>query len=160
MAKIDRTGAEKVLNVGPWKIKMSTFCALGLVIIMTGSSLGYIASELNKPKEPKQPTGKNNIMSAGVVIFFDENNTVEKSANINPGQTALDVFQKVASVETISGTNGLKVILVAYKNSTATNAGDMEWSFYVNSRLTLGGVDKYTVSNGDLIMLKYEQKLF
>ncbi|HIJ98324.1 TPA: DUF4430 domain-containing protein [archaeon] len=159
MAKIDRSEQEKTFQIGPWKLKMGTICILGLVVIMLGSSLGYIASQIGQPQNPN-PQENENLIQAQVVIIFDVNDTVEKVASVDQGQTAFDILKKVADITTDNTTNGKVVTGITYKNLTASNTNTEQWAFYINGRLNLLGVERHTIRNGDQIVLKYERKPF
>ncbi len=161
MAKIDRSGHEKVINIGPWKIKMSTFCALGLVIIMVGSSLGYIANEIGKKQEPQNKQNQN-LIEVRVAVLFGENETpVEQIVNVGPGAKVGDVLKKTANITVTQVPNGQKLFSVTYGDKDYHNTDTHEWAIYLNGRLSIGGIiDREGINSGDIVQAKYEKKLF
>ncbi len=157
MAKIDRSEQEKTVQIGPWKVKLGNICIIGLVVILVGSSLAFFGG---RNRQQEQPQPNKNLIQAQIVIVFNQNNTVEKVASVESGQTAFDILKKVANITTTDTINGKVVNGVSYKNLTAVNTDENQWTLFINGRQNFLGVDRHTISNGDLIVLKYESKVF
>ena len=161
MAQIDRTEKEKTFQIGRWKVKTGNLCLIALVIILIGSSLGYIAGRDNS--QPENENEQSNLIQVQAVIIFDINNTssaISKVVSVEQGKNAADVFSKVATLKTEDTDTGKKVVSVSAENSSAENSDSEEWVFYVNGRLYLKGVDTYTINEGDQVLLQYQEKAF
>ncbi len=159
MSKIDRTTQEKTVQLGPWKVKLGTICILGLVIIMVGSSLGYLAGQIGQ-KEPEQQQKNENQIQAQVVVRFDENNTIQNVISLESGKRPQDALGKIVNLTTADTKTGKIITAVSYNDINAANADDYQWTLYINGRLIIGNIAQNAVNNGDLIYLNYEKKIF
>ena len=158
MAKIDRSEQEKTVKIGPWKVKLGTICIIGLVVIMMGSSLGYITSQLGKPRTPKEEN--QNRVQTQIIVIFDENNTFQEVVPVNKEDSAEAALIKVADIKTKDTDLGKILQSISIGNSTEENTQSNAWVMYINSRLDLRGIDRYKIQQGDTIIFKYEKNPF
>ena len=159
MSQIDRTNKEKVIKIGPWTIKYGTLCALGLLIILSFSSLAYLETYFSARSSNAQTESENKIQVV-LVISFDENTSIPKTKQIESGMTALFAFKEVANITfQDNGPAGKMSESVSVGNITVANNGTHSWYFYSNGGINFKGLDLYSVSNGDVLELKYARNL-
>ena len=159
MSNIDRTQKEKVINIFGRKVKYGTICVIGLLIILSFSSLAYLESYLNtRANQPKETETEQKIQVA-LIIIFDENTTARKLLDIEPNANALFAFGKIANITAEDTAGGKIPSSVSAGNNTLANNQTHAWLFYANGRINLRGLEQYTVKNGDTLVLQFSQRL-
>ena len=154
MVNIDRTNKEKVIRIGNWKIKYGTVCVLGLLIILTFSSLAYLESYLNVRANAPKDAGEAQIQ-VGLIITFDENTSITKITAINKGANALFAFKELGNITTQDTVKGKSAFAITAGNQSLANDETHSWFLYINGGINFRGLDQYTVNEGDNLELKY-----
>ena len=156
MANIDRTQKEKVINIFGRKVKYGTICVIGLLIILSFSSLAYLESYLttraNQPKDSEEQK-----MQVSLIVIFSQNSSVTKQQDIEPNANALFAFKKIANITTVDTPAGKSVYSVGIGNKSMANNQTHSWIFFVNGGLYLKGPDQYIVKDRDNLMLQFSR---
>ena len=159
MAHIDRTQKEKVIRIGKWQIKYASLCVLGLLLILTFSSLAYLESYLNvRANQPKDTETEQKIQVA-LVVTFDENTSTTKVVDIEPNVNARFAFNKIANITTEDTPSGKRPVEVQAKNDSLAKNQTHSWLFFVNGGLNFKGLDQYIVKNGDTLELQFSKNI-
>lgn len=106
--------------------------------------------KLNRPSnQPQESTIKETTLKASVKINYDTRENLYSDIEINEGQTALDITQKVASISAIG--EGATAYVTSI-NGRAADKGKKEfWEMLINNQSSQVGAGSYKVRDNDKI---------
>lgn len=145
---------EKTIKIGKRRIKTGTLCVAALVLILTVSSAGFIASQLSGAGEQEQF----DFIQARVIVSFGNLYQKTEIINLTEERTAEAAFRKVADLDTEYTASGVVATSVSIGDVSATRNETHMWVFYVNARINFNGLDRYQVNHADTIELRFEKK--
>lgn len=144
----------KYYRIGRFKIRYQTLCIAAMVIILSVSSIGYIASDWASRADVDTQ-----VVQVKVVIDFGDNSTpYSEIVTLGEERTAETAFRQVAELGTLLTQSGVMVNSVRVEEKYAQNNQKSVWTFYINGVISFAGLDRYTVRNGDILMLKFEEE--
>ena len=113
----------------------------GLVSVLTG----------------EEPVEETQIQKAYVTIDFGNYSRSSQVFDIEEGESAYDMFNKVGTITLDFVNNGFTITKVETINNTAETFNNTLWIFYVNGIINFDDPDSYMPQHGDYLDLRYEE---
>lgn len=136
------------------KTSGQTWCIVMMILILTISGLGYVASQMAGDAEAPQMQG----IQAIARIDFGNYTSISELVNLTQGATAEDTLNKIAVINYQVNDIGLvEVTSVMAEEHSATKNDTHMWVFYVNGVLNFNEPRQHPVQHGQTIELRYEE---